>query len=141
MNRENKRRKYDKNYYKKNPCTDSFTCKNCGWPIVSNGAGSNHRNHCPNCLCSVHVDNKPGDRDSGCGATMDPIGAWVRKDGEWALIHRCRYCGSMSSNRIAADDNPMKLMAIAMRPLLSDIVPQEQALKMLSTMESQGDLI
>ncbi|SCW83892.1 RNHCP domain-containing protein [Lachnospiraceae bacterium C10] len=141
MNRENKRRKYDKNYYKKNPCTDSFTCKNCGWPIVSNGAGSNHRNHCPNCLCSVHVDNKPGDRDSGCGATMDPIGAWVRKDGEWALIHRCRYCGSMSSNRIAADDNPMKLMAIAMRPLLSDIVPQDQALKMLSTMESQGDLI
>ncbi|MCR4869639.1 MAG: RNHCP domain-containing protein, partial [Lachnospiraceae bacterium] len=94
-----------------------------------------------NCLCSVHVDNKPGDRDSGCGATMDPIGAWVRKDGEWALIHRCRYCGSMSSNRIAADDNPMKLMAIAMRPLLSDIVPQDQALKMLSTMESQGDLI
>ncbi|MBQ5431201.1 MAG: RNHCP domain-containing protein [Lachnospiraceae bacterium] len=141
MNRENKRRKYDKNYYKKNPCTDSFTCKNCGWPIVSNGAGSNHRNHCPNCLCSVHVDNKPGDRDSGCGATMDPIGAWVRKDGEWALIHRCRYCGSMSSNRIAADDNPMKLMAIAMRPLLSDIVPQDQALKMLDTMESQGDLI
>ena len=141
MNRENKRRKYDKNYYKKNPCTDSFTCKNCGWPIVSNGAGSNHRNHCPNCLCSVHVDNKPGDRDSGCGATMDPIGAWVRKDGEWALIHRCRYCGSMSSNRIAADDNPMKLMAIAIRPLLSDIVPQDQALKMLSTMESQGDLI
>ena len=138
MNRENKRRKYDKNYYKKNPCTDSFTCKNCGWPIVSNGAGSNHRNHC---LCSVHVDNKPGDRDSGCGATMDPIGAWVRKDGEWALIHRCRYCGSMSSNRIAADDNPMKLMAIAMRPLLSDIVPQDQALKMLDTMESQGDLI
>ncbi|MBQ1598613.1 MAG: RNHCP domain-containing protein [Lachnospiraceae bacterium] len=141
MNRENKRRKYDKNYYKKNPCTESFTCKNCGWPIVSNGAGSNHRNHCPNCLCSVHVDNKPGDRDSGCGSIMDPIGAWVRKDGEWALIHRCRYCGSMSSNRIAADDNPMKLMALAMRPILSDIVPQDQALKMLDTMESQGDLI
>ena len=72
---------------------------------------------------------------------MDPIGAWVRKDGEWALIHRCRYCGSMSSNRIAADDNPMKLMALAMRPILSDIVPQDQALKMLATMESQGDLI
>ena len=123
MNRENKRRKYDKNYYKKNPCTESFTCKNCGWPIVSNGAGSNHRNHCPNCLCSVHVDNKPGDRDSGCGATMDPIGAWVRKDGEWALIHRCARCGVLSSNRIAADDNPLLLMSLALRPLAEPPFP------------------
>ena len=43
MNRENKKRKYDKKYYKTHPCTDSFTCKVCGWPVVSAGAGSNHR--------------------------------------------------------------------------------------------------
>ena len=34
MNRENKKRKYDKKYYKTHPCTDSFTCKICGWPVV-----------------------------------------------------------------------------------------------------------
>lgn len=141
MNRENKRRKYDKNYYKKNPCTDSFTCRNCGWPIVSNGAGSNHRNHCPNCLCSLHVDETPGDRASNCGGIMEPIGVWVRSDGEWAIVHRCKHCGKLSSNRIAADDNPMKLMALAMKPVISDFLDKDRLKEMLSSMQSQGDLI
>ncbi|MCI6649871.1 MAG: RNHCP domain-containing protein [Lachnospiraceae bacterium] len=141
MNRENKRRKYDKNYYKKNPCTDSFTCRNCGWPIVSNGAGSNHRNHCPNCLCSLHVDETPGDRASNCGGIMEPIGVWVRSDGEWAIVHRCKHCGKLSSNRIAADDNPMKLMALAMKPVVSDFLDKDRLKEMLSSMQSQGDLI
>ena len=141
MNRENKRRKYDKNYYKKNPCTDSFTCRNCGWPIVSNGAGSNHRNHCPNCLCSLHVDETPGDRASNCGGIMEPIGVWVRSDGEWAIVHRCKHCGKRSSNRIAADDNPMKLMALAMKPVVSDFLDKDRLKEMLSSMQSQGDLI
>ena len=141
MNRENKRRKYDKNYYKKNPCTDSFTCRNCGWPIVSNGAGSNHRNHCPNCLCSLHVDETPGDRASNCGGIMEPIGVWVRSDGEWAIVHRCKHCGKLSSNRIAADDNPMKLMARAMKPVVSDFLDKDRLKEMLSSMQSQGDLI
>ena len=79
MNRENKKRKYDKKYYKTHPCTDSFTCKVCGWPVVSAGAGSNHRNHCPNCLYSIHLDNEPGDRESRCHGRMEPIGVWVRK--------------------------------------------------------------
>ena len=30
MNRENKRKKYKKHYYKNHACTDSFTCKVCG---------------------------------------------------------------------------------------------------------------
>ena len=141
MNRENKRRKYDKNYYKKNPCTDSFTCRNCGWPIVSNGAGSNHRNHCPNCLCSLHVDETPGDRASNCGGIMEPIGVWVRSDGEWAIVHRCKHCGKLSSNRIAADDNQMKLMALAMKPVVSDFLDKDRLKEMLSSMQSQGDLI
>lgn len=141
MNRENKRRRYDKNYYKKNPCTDSFTCRNCGWPIVSNGAGSNHRNHCPNCLCSLHVDETPGDRASNCGGIMEPIGVWVRSDGEWAIVHRCKHCGKLSSNRIAADDNPMKLMALAMKPVVNDFLDKDRLKEMLSSMQSQGDLI
>ena len=89
MNRENKKRKYDKKYYKTHPCTDSFICKICGWPVVPAGAGSNHRNHCPNCLHSIHLDNEPGDRESRCHGRMEPIGVWVRKNGEWAIIHRC----------------------------------------------------
>lgn len=57
---------------------------------------------------------------------MDPIGVWVRKNGEWAIIHRCRRCGHLSSNRVAADDNPMILMSIAMRPLSRPPFPLEK---------------
>lgn len=71
----------------------------------------------PNCLSSLHVDEEPGDRASDCGGIMEPVAVWVRKGGEWAIIHRCKRCGKLSSNRVAADDNPMKLMSIAMKPL------------------------
>lgn len=50
---------------------------------------------------------------------MEPIAVWVRKNGEWAVIHRCRRCGQLSSNRIAADDNPMELISESI-PLQSD---------------------
>ena len=135
MNRENKRKKYEKGYYKTHPCTDSFTCRVCGWPVVSQGAGSSHRNHCPNCLWSIHLDNEPGDRESDCRGRMEPIGVWVRKNGEWAILHRCMVCGKISSNRIAADDNPMRLMALAMRPFGSGAISQNHIRQMIRTME------
>ncbi|MDR1668871.1 MAG: RNHCP domain-containing protein [Oscillospiraceae bacterium] len=94
-----------------------FTCRVCGMQVAPGGAGSRHRNHCPQCLSSAHLDIEPGDRASDCRGTMDAIGVWVRKDGEWAIIHRCRICGALSSNRIAADDNPTLLMSIAVKPL------------------------
>lgn len=79
MNRENKRKKYEKGYYKNHPCNNTFTCKVCGRPVIPNGAGSDHRNHCPNCLSSLHVDEEPGDRASDCGGIMEPVSVWVRK--------------------------------------------------------------
>ena len=42
MNRENKRKKYEKGYYKNHPCNNTFTCKVCGRPVIPNGAGSDH---------------------------------------------------------------------------------------------------
>lgn len=140
MNRENKRKQYEKGYYKTHACNDSFTCKVCGRLIVAAGAGSDHRNHCPNCLCSLHVDNEPGDRAADCGGIMEPVGVWVRKNGEWAIIHRCRRCGAFSSNRIAADDNPMKLMSIAMRPLAKPPFPLERIEEMTALMAGDGCL-
>ena len=107
----------EKNHYQREACYESFICKNCGRMVAPEGAGSHHRNHCPNCLNSVHVDVLPGDRAANCGGIMEPIGVWVRKNGEWAIIHRCNRCGHLSSNRIAADDNPVKLMSIALGPL------------------------
>ncbi|MGN0490740.1 RNHCP domain-containing protein [Ruminococcus sp.] len=140
MNRENKRRKFEKGYYKKNPCNDSFTCKVCTRLVTPESAGSTHRNHCPNCLTSLHLDNEPGDRESDCGGIMDAIGVWVRKNGEWAIIHRCRRCGKLSSNRVAADDNPMKLMSIALKPLCTPPFPIERIEEMTEYMGGDGSL-
>ena len=71
-----------------------------------------NRNHCPYCLTSLHLDVAPGDRAADCGGRMEAVAVWVRRDGEWALIHRCARCGALSSNRIAADDNPLLLMSL-----------------------------
>lgn len=138
MNRENKKRSFEKGYYKNHACTDTFTCKVCGRTVVWQGAGSDHRNHCPNCLSSLHVDNEPGDRGSDCGGYMDPVAVWVKKNGEWAVIHRCRVCGKFTSNRVAADDNPMKLMSIAMKPLTAPPFPVERIEEMTRMMGGEG---
>ena len=140
MNRENKKRSYEKGYYKTHPCAESFVCKNCGWLVVSAGAGSGHRNHCPNCLCSQHLDIEPGDRASDCGGVMEPVAVWVRKNGEWAVIHRCRRCGHLSSNRTAADDNPIKLMSIAVKPLGMPPFPLERVEELARLMGGEGAL-
>lgn len=109
--------------YRFSACTESFVCQVCGTLVVPDGAGSRHRNHCPKCLSSVHVDNKPGDRASLCNGIMEPVSVWVRQGGEWAIIHRCRLCGTFSSNRVAADDNPLLLMSIAVKPLSAPPFP------------------
>jgi hypothetical protein len=48
---------------------------------------------------------------------MEPIGIWVKRDGEWALIHRCCNCGTLKTNRIASDDLPWALIALAAKAL------------------------
>lgn len=140
MNRENKRKAYQNGFYKTHACHDSFPCKVCGRLVTPENAGSQHRNHCPNCLCSLHVDEEPGDRASTCGGIMDPVAVWTRKNGEWAIIHRCRRCGKLSSNRVAADDNPLKLMSIALLPLASPPFPLERIEEMARLMGGDGCL-
>lgn len=48
---------------------------------------------------------------------MEPIAISTRKNGEWIILHRCQACGTIHANRIAGDDNPVALYAIATRPL------------------------
>lgn len=137
MNRENKRKHYSKEYYRGNACNDSFKCKLCERLVVPTGAGSDHRNHCPYCLASQHLDDVPGDRAAGCGGAMEAIGVWVRKGGEWAIIHRCRICGHLSSNRSAADDSPLKLMSLALKPLGNPPFPLERINELTELMDSE----
>jgi hypothetical protein len=75
--------------------------------------GGRHRNHCPLCLTSRHVDRRrPGDRASPCRALMPAIGVTYRCDGEQMVVHRCNGCGIERQNRVAADDNPIALLRL-----------------------------
>ena len=105
---------------------DTFRCRHCRLDVPLSAAGTTHRNHCPNCLWSRHLDAvTPGDRAADCGAAMEPIAVWARADGEWALVHRCSGCGATSVNRIAGDDNPLALVRLAVRPLAQPPFPLE----------------
>lgn len=119
-----------RNSLSKNTESESFVCKVCGKTVTSVGAGTQHRNHCPNCLSSLHLDAVPGDRNAQCGGVMEAVSVWVKSNGEWAIIHRCKTCGELHSNRVAADDNPIKLMSMAIKPLAEPPFPLEYLEKM-----------
>ncbi|MEQ9366687.1 MAG: RNHCP domain-containing protein [Leptospirales bacterium] len=104
---------------------ESFRCKKCRAMIGAPPSGGLQRNHCPLCLYSMHIDNRPGDRSANCGSSMEPISIWVR-DREWVLLHRCMGCGVIHSNRIAADDNEIALMSLAAKPLARPAFPLYQ---------------
>lgn len=72
------------------------------------------------------MDESPGDRDSDCRGAMEPIAVWVRPGGDWAIIHRCRGCGELHSNRVAGDDNELALVALAVRALARPPFPLER---------------
>jgi len=99
-----------------------FTCKHCGHYVSARTevSGVVNRNHCPYCLHSRHVDLfEPGDRLCACKGVMAPIGLTVKRSrdkyasglrGELMLVHRCTACGVFSINRIAADDDAVRIL-------------------------------
>lgn len=109
----------------------SFRCTRCGLDVPVHAQGTAHRNHCPNCLWSRHVDDRtPGDRAADCGSAMEPIAISVRGDGEWVLVHRCVRCDAVRLNRSAGDDNPLALLRLAVRPLALPPFPIELVTKL-----------
>jgi DNA-directed RNA polymerase subunit RPC12/RpoP len=102
----------------------SFRCGHCGVDVSVDAPGTSHRNHCPHCLWSRHLDrNVPGDRKAGCSGAMEPIAVTVRGERRWVLIHRCANCGRLRLNRTAGDDNLLLLMQLAALPLTMPPVP------------------
>ena len=97
--------------------TQSFACGHCHRFIGPLPSGGHHRNHCPLCLYSRHVDDRvSGDRSSPCGSLMAPIGAFQRPNGEHVVVHRCLGCGFERFNRIAADDDFDLVLALPAVP-------------------------
>ena len=92
-------------------------CHHCGLEFSLDAPGTRHRNHCPHCLWSVHLDDTPGDRASLCHGGMEPIAVSVDPRGEWHVLHRCGTCHTIHLNRVAGDDDERTLLALAVRPL------------------------
>ncbi|HSL28651.1 MAG TPA: RNHCP domain-containing protein [Anaerolineales bacterium] len=101
-----------------------FRCAHCHANVSSAHllSGVNNRNHCPYCLWSFHLDLfAAGDRLSACKAAMKPIGLTMKRGrnkyqpdprGELMLVHQCTDCGTLSINRIAADDDSERVLAV-----------------------------
>lgn len=112
--------------HKSRPGEGSFTCIRCKSHIASASFGTRHRNHCPLCLWSRHLDEQPGDRSCPCRSPMEPISIEVRQDGEWAIIHRCSGCGLIRTNRVAGDDHTLSLLSLALRPIANPAFPLDR---------------
>jgi hypothetical protein len=76
-----------------------FICANCKKEVLPLGYTS--RNHCPFCLCSLHVDVNPGDRANKCGGILRPIKAEPDAKRGYVIVHRCEKCGAISRNKAA----------------------------------------
>ncbi len=116
-----------------------FKCKHCRRFVCPPHSGGRHRNHCPFCLYSLHVDDrKPGDRVCTCGCRMEPVGRFQRPNEEYVIIHRCMGCDFERFNRIAADDDFDLVLALpALPPLTSREVKAQQLEALLSEQEEQ----
>jgi len=81
---------------------EGFTCKLCGADVPPLGYTS--RNHCRECLCSLHLDENPGDRQSKCEGVLRPTGI-VQGKKHLQIIHKCEKCGAVKKNITAEDDD------------------------------------
>lgn len=89
---------------------EGFICLCCGGkvdPLVYSS-----RDHCPQCLCSLHVDINPGDRANVCGGPMIPVMIEPNNKKGYIITYRCAKCGEQHKNRSAIDDNFETMLSV-----------------------------
>ena len=93
---------------------EKFICKNCGHENMP--LKGSCRNHCSECLYSLHVDEKtPGDRESKCGELMKPVQLEHSGKKGFIIVHRCQKCGKEMRNKVAPDDNQESLRNLSVQ--------------------------
>ena len=108
---------------------NSFVCANCGLEVQP--LGYTPRNHCPKCLCSLHVDVLPGDRQNECGGIMDPVSVLPDPDRGYITIHQCRRCQAIVRNRAAHEakvqpDDLRYLIRLTSHPIPTPQKPKQK---------------
>ena len=71
---------------------------------------------------------------------LEPISIWVKPNGQWEIIQRCRACGEMKNSPMSEDDSPIKILAVASRPLSSPPFPVERMEELTKIMGGRGDV-
>ncbi len=92
---------------------ESFICYNCGKEV--HPLGYTARDHCPNCLHSLHLDINPGDRASNCKGHLIPIGIEKNKKRGYKILYKCDKCGIETKNVMATDDNMERIISISVQ--------------------------
>ena len=90
---------------------EEFTCYNCGKEVKP--LGYTARDHCPNCLHSLHLDINPGDRASDCKGHLIPIGIEKNKKRGYKILYKCEKCGINTKNIMATDDNMEQIIKLS----------------------------
>lgn len=123
-----------------------FKCDHCSnFVPVSRFMSTAHRNQCPFCLWSKHMDDKPGDRKSKCLGIMEPMGLTFKEEGvdkygkkrqgELMLVHLCQKCGKICINRIAGDDKPEAILVLFEKSLKMPV--EAKNIKLLKASDRQ----
>ena len=92
-------------------CDNGFECVNCGRLVTSLGYTS--RDHCPFCLCSVHIDINPGDRANDCQGLLVPVDLEYSQNKGYVIVYKCKKCGDMHKNKVSCDDNEGVLLKLS----------------------------
>ncbi len=87
-----------------------FICENCGASVPPLSYSS--RDHCNICLCSLHVDVNPGDRENECGGLLVPTSSEPDPKKGFIINYKCKKCGGTRRCRAAADDDTELLIAL-----------------------------
>ena len=94
-----------------------FKCKNCGHTTPP--LPKSCRNHCNQCLYSLHVDlEKPGDRQNPCKGLMKPEKLEHNRKKGYIIVSRCLKCGTIARNFAAEDDNLEELIILSQNKLI-----------------------
>jgi len=102
-----------KNFIFKN---EPFVCLHCAF--ANKTLSGSCRNHCSECLYSVHVDDVvPGDRASKCHGLMKPIALDHHKKKGQMIIHECLTCGHKMRNMVAPDDHHEAVIDLGLKLL------------------------
>ena len=94
-----------------NMIDEKFNCLVCGRSVDK--LVYTARDHCPYCLCSMHVDINPGDRLCNCHGILKPVGVCKDKKGLYKIIYKCMKCNASKRNIQAQDDDINEIIKIS----------------------------